>query len=111
MMKLADKRWDLHPMHDMSVSRPSECNQAAERPHTDIVTRMATLKVQVCLLSTTAGGAGLNLIGANHLVLFDAHWNPAMDTQVNLSASLSPCPSDDRQAWLRLMALVCPRPA
>jgi hypothetical protein len=36
---------------------------------------------QVFLLSTRAGGAGLNLIGANHLVLFDSDWNPACDLQ------------------------------
>ncbi|WIA33078.1 hypothetical protein OEZ86_006234 [Tetradesmus obliquus] len=36
---------------------------------------------QVFLLSTRAGGAGLNLIGANHLVLYDSDWNPAMDKQ------------------------------
>ncbi|KAI3434723.1 hypothetical protein D9Q98_002784 [Chlorella vulgaris] len=36
---------------------------------------------QVFLLSTTAGGAGLNLTGANRLVLLDSHWNPAMDLQ------------------------------
>ncbi|KAI7843688.1 hypothetical protein COHA_002588 [Chlorella ohadii] len=35
----------------------------------------------VFLLSTTAGGAGLNLVGANRLVLLDSHWNPAMDLQ------------------------------
>lgn len=33
---------------------------------------------QVFLLSTRAGGAGLNLIGACHLVLYDGDWNPAM---------------------------------
>lgn len=33
------------------------------------------------LLSTTAGGAGLNLVGANRLVLLDSHWNPALDLQ------------------------------
>ncbi|KAG2442443.1 hypothetical protein HXX76_002529 [Chlamydomonas incerta] len=36
---------------------------------------------QVFLLSTRAGGAGLNLVGANHLVLYDSDWNPAMDQQ------------------------------
>jgi SNF2 family DNA or RNA helicase len=35
----------------------------------------------VFLLSTRAGGAGLNLVGANHLVLYDSDWNPAMDAQ------------------------------
>ncbi len=29
---------------------------------------------QVCLLSAQAGGAGLNLIGANRLVLLDPNW-------------------------------------
>lgn len=36
---------------------------------------------QVFLLSTRAGGAGLNLVGANHLVLYDSDWNPAADQQ------------------------------
>lgn len=36
---------------------------------------------QVFLLSTAAGGAGLNLIGANRLILVDSHWNPAFDNQ------------------------------
>ena len=36
---------------------------------------------QIFLLSTTAGGAGLNLTGANRLILVDSHWNPAMDLQ------------------------------
>jgi DNA repair and recombination protein RAD54B len=36
---------------------------------------------QVFLLSTTAGGVGLNLIGASKLVLVDSSWNPAHDLQ------------------------------
>lgn len=35
----------------------------------------------VFLLSAKAGGVGLNLIGANRLVLFDPDWNPATDLQ------------------------------
>lgn len=34
------------------------------------------------LLSSKAGGVGLNLIGASHLVLYDIDWNPANDIQV-----------------------------
>nr|APC23178.1 RAD54B DNA helicase splice variant [Physcomitrium patens] len=37
--------------------------------------------VFVFLLSSKAGGTGLNLIGANRLVLFDPDWNPATDSQ------------------------------
>ena len=33
------------------------------------------------LLSSTAGGCGLNLIGGSRLVLFDSAWNPAVDKQ------------------------------
>ncbi|XP_029308244.1 DNA repair and recombination protein RAD54B [Cottoperca gobio] len=33
------------------------------------------------LLSSKAGGVGLNLIGASHLVLYDIDWNPANDMQ------------------------------
>ena len=42
---------------------------------------------QVMLLSAKAGGAGINLIGANRLVLFDLDWNPATDLQ----ACARPC--------------------
>ncbi|KYR01271.1 SNF2-related domain-containing protein [Tieghemostelium lacteum] len=35
----------------------------------------------VFLLSSRAGGVGLNLIGGNHLILFDSDWNPANDAQ------------------------------
>ena len=33
------------------------------------------------MLSSKAGGCGLNLIGANRLVMFDPDWNPANDDQ------------------------------
>lgn len=36
---------------------------------------------RILLLSLTAGGVGLNLIGANHLILLDLHWNPQLEAQ------------------------------
>ncbi|XP_036119857.1 DNA repair and recombination protein RAD54B isoform X1 [Molossus molossus] len=35
----------------------------------------------IFLLSSKAGGVGLNLIGGSHLVLYDIDWNPATDIQ------------------------------
>lgn len=35
----------------------------------------------IFLLSSKAGGVGLNLIGASRLILYDIDWNPANDLQ------------------------------
>lgn len=37
--------------------------------------------INLCLVSTLAGGLGLNFTGANVVVLFDPTWNPANDLQ------------------------------
>ncbi|KOB73773.1 Steroid receptor-interacting snf2 domain protein [Operophtera brumata] len=38
-------------------------------------------KEWIFMLSSKAGGCGLNLIGANRLIMFDPDWNPANDDQ------------------------------
>jgi SNF2-related domain/Helicase conserved C-terminal domain len=51
--------------------------------------------VLVFLLSSSAGGAGVNLIGGNHLVMLDSNWNPAIDFQAKARiwrmGQLKPC--------------------
>jgi SWI/SNF-related matrix-associated actin-dependent regulator of chromatin subfamily A member 5 len=37
----------------------------------------------IYLISTTAGGVGINLATADSVILYDSSWNPQVDLQVN----------------------------
>ena len=40
-----------------------------------------TKKYQLFMLSTRAGGLGINLTGADRVIIYDIDWNPQNDVQ------------------------------
>lgn len=47
----------------------------------NIIGRGRVLYVQVFILSTRAGGLGINLNTANYVIIYDSDFNPQMDLQ------------------------------
>uniref|UniRef100_A0A8D3CQV3 Excision repair cross-complementation group 6-like 2 n=1 Tax=Scophthalmus maximus TaxID=52904 RepID=A0A8D3CQV3_SCOMX len=64
----------------LDYSRLDGTTKSKERLH--IVKEFnSSSHTNICLVSTMAGGLGLNFVGANVVVLFDPTWNPANDLQ------------------------------
>ncbi|KAK9475090.1 SNF2 family N-terminal domain-containing protein [Dipodascopsis tothii] len=67
---------------DLTFLRLDGSTPSARRQElVDAFNRQGTADSFAFLLSAKSGGAGINLIGASRLVLFDTDWNPSVDLQ------------------------------
>ncbi|MDX8361131.1 DEAD/DEAH box helicase [Cytobacillus sp. IB215316] len=53
----------------------------AKTKRDQMITRFQNKEVNIMILSLKAGGTGLNLTAANHVIHFDRWWNPAVENQ------------------------------
>lgn len=64
--------------------------------------------VEVFLISTRAGGEGINLTGANIVAIFDPNWNPSHDLQAQDRAFRIGQTRDVRICYLPLASALSP---
>jgi len=64
-----------------SVRLDGTTEQSARQTIVDSFNRSSAESCFVFLLSSKAGGCGLNLTGANRLIMYDLDWNPSTDLQ------------------------------
>lgn len=80
LQKLKIPNTDLHWAKNVSYFRLDGSTVAQERERL-INNFNYNPNVYLFLVSTRAGSLGINLVGANRVIVFDASWNPCHDTQ------------------------------
>jgi len=67
-------------IHGHTYLRLDGATRVEERQH--LMERFnADPRIFLFILSTRAGGLGINLVGADTVIFYDSDWNPAMDQQ------------------------------
>ncbi|NWR46232.1 RA54B protein, partial [Regulus satrapa] len=72
---------DVCKHHGYSYTRLDGHTPVSQRQHIVDTFNSKFSPTFIFLLSSKAGGVGLNLVGASHLILYDIDWNPATDIQ------------------------------
>ena len=78
LLEILCKNLELIFLRIDGSTKPSDRQTIVDRFNTSI---SGPTSPTIFLLSSRAGGCGLNLTGANRLVLIDLDWNPAIDKQ------------------------------
>ena len=81
MVQLLDVLQAFLQFRNISFLRLDGSTKEADREKTMQMFNTSGMEYPVFLLSTRAGGQGLNLQSADSVIIFDLDWNPAMDIQ------------------------------
>ncbi|RMD41265.1 hypothetical protein DV735_g3879, partial [Chaetothyriales sp. CBS 134920] len=73
--------WNQHQQQHQGTLCRIDGSISQEQRHAAITAFNTDPKCQLFLLSTRAGGQGINLTAADTVVLFDSDWNPQQDLQ------------------------------
>lgn len=87
MTRMLDVLEDFCSMRSLSYCRIDGQTSSEDRDNQIASFNAKGSDTFVFLLSTRAGGLGINLTAADVVVLYDSDWNPQMDLQARL-----PCP-------------------
>lgn len=78
---LLDILEDYCAMRQFKFCRLDGSTELEDRDHAISEFTKPDSDISIFMLSTRAGGLGINLMTANHVILYDSDWNPQVDLQ------------------------------